>query len=433
MRTLYTLSVLLFLASSLLSAVVAAGCGSGSGSPAPGGDSGGSDASGKVDGGADSGKEGSTPGDGSASEDACVPMGFGDASPRGVYVPTFHNPIADGSVLYQETKESFVDGFFVSRGWDQIETSPGVYDFTSFDDDLRTVAAAGKKASLGIGGGAKSPSWICEGGADAGKAQCLSIVSSTKQGAKTGCVETLLPLPWDPVYQAQFGNMVKALGAHVEGDSTLKSTVILVKVTGFNYSDEETILPFQAGGTVACTIGNACKSGSCATTAALAALKAAGYTDDAAVSAFLTFARDFRDAFPGVPIGSQVSASLPSPSSDSLPFAMVQAFVADNCVRPITVQDQGLRALMGVDPGTLYALDAGVPVGYQMYAAVFGASPCTMGVGLPAPVTCDQSVLVDAINNGIGDGGARWLEIYETDVANYPDAAAYAHAKLSAP
>jgi hypothetical protein len=42
-------------------------------------------------------------------------------------------------------------------------------------------------------------------------------------------------------------------------------------------------------------------------------------------------------------------------------------------------------------------------------------------------------VLLDAINNGIDNGGAKWLEIYEVDVAAYPDASSYAHARLVGP
>jgi Beta-galactosidase len=414
----------------VLAAIAAVGCGNGSAGSQPGNDSG------RPDSGVDGPRD--------AASDAPQDAPNGDAknadaiaqSPRGVYVPTFQKAIASDSVLQQEIKEAYVDGFFLSRGWSQIETSPGTYDFTSLDQDIQTVAAAGKKATLGIGGGAQAPSWICSGTGDSGaSAKCLTFVEANQAGA---CNAALLPLPWDPVYEAAFGKMVAALGAHILGDTMLSSTVILMKVTGLNYTDEETILPFQKGGTVSCKGGGACTAGKCVQTDALATLEAAGYTDTSATTAFLAFASDFRAAFGMLPIGSQVSGSLPSPGSDSLPLVMVEAFVGDHAVRPITVQDQGLRATSGVDPGSLYALDAGVPVGYQMYAAVYGGGAnCPMAEGLRSdgggPVTCDQAVLIDAINYGINHGGARWLEIYETDVENYPDAAIYAHSKLVSP
>jgi hypothetical protein len=427
-----------------LSAVVvtsaAFGCGNGSEGTSAVGDSG-------KDARADATFDGMSDGTTDAPRDAGPDAPSSDAkaaSPRGVYVPTFHKPIATDPVLQEEIKEPYVDGFFLSRSWDEIETvqtSPATYDFTTLDADIRTVGAAGKKASIGIGGGSKAPPWLCKGPDDGGKtAQCVPFVSlgfSAETGTTGVCNVDLLPVPWDPVYQAGFGNMVAALGAHILGDSTLSSTVVLLKVTGFNDTDEETILPFGKGGTKPCTSGSQCMAGECAQTDALTALKAAGYTDTVATTALLTFASDFRSAFPGMPIGSQVSGALPSPGSDSLPLVMVQAFVGDTSARPITVQDNGLRATMGVDPGTLYAREAGVPVGYQMYAAVYGGNPkCTMGAGLSkdgGPVTCNEGVLMDAIDNGITNGGARWLEIYETDVQNYPDAATYAHAKLVGP
>ena len=374
-----------------------------------------------------------------APADAKISDG-GAASPRGVYIPTFQKAISSDTLLQQENTKPYVDGFFLSRTWSQIETSPGTYNWTSLDEDIQTVAAAGKKASLAIGAGAQSPPWICNGTTDGGPhAECITLIIqpfSNTTGTTTACNRQLLPLPWDPVFQADFAGMVTALGAHVAGNATWRSTLVLVKVTGINDTTEETILPSQKGGTTTCTSGDACTGGKCAKTDTLAALKAAGYTDASATMALLAFAGDFRAAFTGLPIGSQVSGDLPSPGTDSLPLVLAKAFVGAPSLRPITVQDNGLAATTGVDPGTLFALEAGVPVGYQMLAGVSGDTRCEMGRGLGpdgGTVPCTEAVLIDAINNGIDKGGARWLEIYEADVNAYPDAATYAHSKLVGP
>jgi hypothetical protein len=100
---------------------------------------------------------------------------------------------------------------------------------------------------------------------------------------------------------------------------------------------------------------------------------------------------------------------------------------------PITVQDNGLAATTGVDTGTLYARAAGVPVGYQMLFVVSGDPTCAMGRGLGPggrTVPCDEPVLRAAIDNGINNGGARFLEIYKEDVSAYPNAIADAHNRL---
>jgi hypothetical protein len=106
------------------------------------------------------------------------------------------------------------------------------------------------------------------------------------------------------------------------GNAQLAAAVVDVKITGFNERDEETILPDSTGGTVPCTTGAACVSDECAQSDAITALESAGFTDANATSAFLAFAHMFRSAFPGLPIGSMVSQSLPSPSTDSLPLLM---------------------------------------------------------------------------------------------------------------
>lgn len=353
----------------------------------------------------------------------------GAAGPRGLFIPSFHKPLSTDPTLSAQVQLPYVDGLFVSRRWKDIEPTLGNYTFDTIGADLRALAAAGKKASLGIGAGANAPDYICT---TAG-VTCLSLVVHPPQ--TTSCMQETLPLPWDPVVLDRFGKMVAALGQYILTDATLAATVVDVKVTGFNEYDEETILGASTGGTVSCTTGNACSGGQCTASDMRAMVLDAGLTDPVATATLVTLAGFFRNAFSGVPIGSQVSFALQAYGS-SLPFDMVQAFVT-GAGRPITVQDNGLAAVRGVDPGTLFAEDAGVPVGYQMLASVVVESmgpACLMGAGFVAEGgACDESVLRAAIDNGIDHGGARWLEIYSQDVAAYPDAAAYAHTRLVGP
>jgi hypothetical protein len=363
------------------------------------------------------------------------PSASPNPSPIGVFIPTFHSPIASDPLLQQALRSPYVDGFFISRHWRDVQPTAASFAWDSLDADLRAVAAAGKKASLGVGAGIFSPSWLCASSSAGGAgAQCLDLVIKpfTFSG-DASCNNESLPVPWNSVFLDNFGRMVAALGQHLASQPQLASVIVDVKITGINDRDEETILPSARGGTVPCTSGNACQSGQCPRSDALGALEGAGYNDQNARQAYLRLAQAFRSAFPGTPIGSQVSSALPSPESDSLPLTLVQALVGTTSAFPITVQDNGLAATTGVDTGTLYARAAGVPVGYQMLFVVSGDPTCAMGRGLGPggrTVPCDESVLRAAIDNGINNGGARFLEIYKEDVSAYPNAIADAHNRL---
>jgi hypothetical protein len=247
-----------------------------------------------------------------------------------------------------------------------------------------------------------------------------------------GCGTFTLPVPWNPSFLSRFQDLVRQLSAHLAQNPALAAVVVDVKITGLNQSDEETILPSNRARVVPCDAGPACVAGQCSETDALGELEDAGYSDQTATQLLLTLAQTFHDAFPGLPTGSQISGALPSPGTDNLPLLMAQTFVG-NATRPITVQDNGLAAVMGVDPGTLFAHDAGVPVGYQALAGVAGDPKCVMGRGLDGggPVVCDEAVMIKVIDNGIDNGGAQWLELYKHDVFTFPDAGAYAHQRLT--
>src|ERR1039457_6363407 len=130
----------------------------------------------------------------------------------------------------------------------------------------------------------------------------------------------------------------------------------------------------------------------------------------------------FHTSFPTIASGSMVSGSMPPApgSAGGLAKPLADALL-DSGLRPITVQDNGLTATTGADPGTLDAVARGIPVGYQELNAVYGAKNCTMARGLASDAGCDEQVLLDAINYGITQGGAQLLEFYPQDIYNYVD------------
>jgi hypothetical protein len=389
---------------------------------------------GPIDGGQTT--DGGTGADGGTSDGGSnVDAGPGP-SPIGVYALTESrlSVLRDAGLLLAMP---YVDGVLLNYQWDDVEGDAGVYSWQNMDADIQLLLAAGKKAELAVGGGLSSPSWVCQ--PDAGGAQCLYVTyaHADADNPTPSCDHLYLPVPWDSSYHSAFAKMLGALSQHLE-DAGEMGSVATIKLTGINLETNETLLPLNRGGPTACGGGDACVDGGCVQSDILAELVDAGFDAGVAVTAFLDFAADFLSAFPfsQFPIGSEVSASFPSPFEDAgtLPFQLDVAFVQDHVVYPITVQDDGLTADAGIDPGTLYALNAGVPVGYQMLGSV-QANACAMWRQAP---TVDggcppgEVVLMDAIGNGLAHG-ARWLEIYSQDLFAFPDAGIYAHSALTRP
>lgn len=233
--------------------------------------------------------------------------------------------------------------------------------------------------------------------------------------------------------------MVGELATCLNSDGNSAGTVVDVKVTGLNgKSDEETILPYDPGGPETCSNGPPlCNGGSCQTSYDLVVFEDAGYTADSGAEAYMSFVQATHAAFPGLPVGSQISSEMLLPAGivdagfGTYARVLTELFVTDAGQYSITSQEQGLAADAGADTqGIQVAMNAGIPIGFQMVLSVVGYSgPCEMSQGLQRDGGClcpDVCVLLAAIDNGVGHG-ARWLEIYEQDLLAYPDAGQYAH------
>jgi hypothetical protein len=355
--------------------------------------------------------------------------------PRGVFSAGFR---ASNAQDRQVLALPYVDGVFLPHFWNELEASAGQPDWTALDEDLAYVADAGKKVELALGAGMSSPPWLCA--PDSG-VQCLPVTFyASYSGA---CDALMLPVPWDRRYWAAFDEMAAALSEHLS-DAGYQATVVTLKATGINEETFETILPRTRGGAVTCTGGTACIDGGCAQNDIFGALLDAGYSTQTMEAAYVAFAQIFRTRFPTRAVGVSASAALPPPPdapSPDLATFLIQSAVDDGALRPLTVQDNGLAARytgtwLGEDPGTAYARDAGVPIGFQMLGAVYGDTDCGGGMGkgleLPADAGCPEHVLRAAIDNGL-DAGASWLEIYPEDLLHFPDAGAYAHERLNGP
>lgn len=106
-------------------------------------------------------------------------------------------------------------GVLVTDSWQNIETSPGVFDFSALNAKINTVKSAGLKYSLGIPAGAfGSPSWLID-------SLNASFLPFTYQSQSEK-----LPIWWDSVVQNRLHLLVNELGNNYANDTSLSHVYI---------------------------------------------------------------------------------------------------------------------------------------------------------------------------------------------------------------
>jgi PKD repeat protein len=336
------------------------------------------------------------------------------APTTGVYVLGIPNASASQSLL----TNPYVDGLAVRAMWNFIEPTPGAYNWSYLDSVINAAAAAGKKVSLSITAGINTPSWVYSAGA-----QAFSFVDSSSSSPQT------IPIPWDPVFLAQWKGMIQQLGARYACNAALTH----VKITGINYNTAETFLPHSQG--VSVTQGTS----QWTTTNDVANWQAAGYTRTKLENAWQTVADAWSQAFPNQQISSMlVVAGFPPIDNNGNVFACPQGgdtqVVTDLINRGMArygtqfiAQNNGLSDTW-IMPQVTGAADQ-VTTGHQMLWWVTGDSTYAMNNGTAIdPATAFQN----AVNSAVA-AHARFLEVYSQDVGNavLQGVLANAHAALT--
>jgi PKD repeat protein len=321
------------------------------------------------------------------------------APTTGVYLLGVPNASAPQSLL----SNPYVDGFAVRAQWSFIEPSPGVYNWSYLDGVINAATAAGKKVSLSITAGINTPSWVYSAGA-----QAFSFVDSSSSSPQT------VPIPWDPVFLAQWKGMIQQLGARYASNAALTH----VKITGVNYNTAEAMLPHSQG--VSVTKGTS----QWTTTNDVANWQAAGYTRTKLENAWQTIADAWSQAFPNQQISCMlVSAGFPPIDNNGNVFACPQGGDTQVVTDLINLgmarygtqfiaQNNGLSDTW-IMPQVTGVADQ-VTTGHQMLWWVTGDSTYAMNNGTAIdPVTAFQ----DAVNSAVA-AHARFLEVYSQDVGN---------------
>jgi hypothetical protein len=304
------------------------------------------------------------------------------------------NPIYPSGAIYSSIlTDQYVKGIFATFGWNSIEATEGVYNWTLIDGVLSQAASNGKLVTLGVTAGWETPSWVYADGA-----QSFNFLWASASFGPALCSVQSIPIPWDPVFLAKWQTFVEALGVRYSSNATLVSVMLY----GLNYQAVETSLPITNGASIG--------SGATSCTGYNYPLlwQKAGYTRTKVENALFSMQSDFQSAFPG----TQLMAAL---NPDGFPpidqnGSLILNWTADSQV-PIDLLATGssiLGAQFSAGNGGLNAVGWTYPLLMQ-YAGTIDTGYQTVGAL--------GSALPTAINSALG-AGARWLQLYPPDITS---------------
>jgi hypothetical protein len=263
-----------------------------------------------------------------------------------------------------------VDGVSWIFGWKDIETAPGVFDWSSVDAAIAASANSGRKTMVRIDAGAFSPAWVPN----------QLTIHFQPQGPQPPQTITM-PRPWDPTYISDWTAFIRAYGARYDGDARLTR----VQMTGGGWQGEMA-LPQWPGWT------------------------GVGYTDQLMVATWETFIDSFRSAFPrhqsALDIGEPLTVYT---HSHVLPTVLAYAAKYGSAV---AYQQNGLTnttSSAGPVFQILHGLSADTDVGWQMWGG--GDGPAYLYAAFGTAIASDAS----------------YVEVYLVDCTNPADAGAIAY------
>ncbi|MEO8440595.1 MAG: beta-galactosidase [Spartobacteria bacterium] len=107
-----------------------------------------------------------------------------------------------------------VQGVALRTQWSKIQPTEATFDWSFLDEGVALAAQHGKKVSVLITAGVTTPEWVYAAGAD-------KFQVTTQAGPVMP-----MPLPWDPVFQAKWGNVIRSFGQRYGGNPQLVYVVM---------------------------------------------------------------------------------------------------------------------------------------------------------------------------------------------------------------
>jgi hypothetical protein len=171
----------------------------------------------------------------------------------------------------------YIDGVIVGGLWNQIEPSPGVYDWSIVDQEITRAVASNKKIAINVTAGAYAPSWLY---AAPYNVPHDTFLWGNHDGANGSCDPYVLPAPWDPQYEQAWASMMSAYAQHLQSIPGAYAATTRVRLTGINTLTDELHLAF------------------CSTSNGLALWQGLGYTPDKLLAAAKVLMSATNAAFP---------------------------------------------------------------------------------------------------------------------------------------
>jgi hypothetical protein len=287
-----------------------------------------------------------------------------------------------------------------------LEPTEGAFDWTFLDSAVAASAAAGKQVLLRIGTQAGKPAWVTTAVVNAGG----SFFTFTNNG-----VPTTIPVFWDPTFLAKKRAMIAALGAHFANNPAVK----IVSASFANATGEDWYVPD--------------------TRPYVTQWWALGYTSQKMLDAGRTIIDATMAAFPNqyvtLAVGGNLHAGLGYDLDPTADYVARNAVLNARASWPgrLFVQRNILSTCIPPAPGTdtLFEMiwDFQPLVGWQMLYPCVNDPTYRSNCGVPGDPAI---VLTEAVDAGVAYG-AKFIEIYQTDVINLPRAITYAHDALLGP
>jgi hypothetical protein len=99
-----------------------------------------------------------------------------------------------------------VQGVLLRTQWNKIQPREEAIDWSFFDEGVALAAKYNKKLGLLITAGVTTPQWVYSAGAS-------EFTVTTARGPRSP-----MPLPWDPVFQAKWGNVIRTFAARYDSN-----------------------------------------------------------------------------------------------------------------------------------------------------------------------------------------------------------------------
>lgn len=212
--------------------------------------------------------------------------------PTGIYAVTNVDKAHDITVL----KNTDVNGIFIRVKWSTVEPYEDNYDWTFIDSEIDQAIAYGKKVSIAIIAGDKTPRWIKKGGFTF---LHFKIIPHDGEGNPHWSDN---PIPWESVFIKSYTDLITDLRDHLKLNSARYNAISLIKICGINQETAETRLPYQ---------DSTCISGVDTASNAPQIWIDNGYTPTKVIDTWKTFANTCSSKFPDKPLDIAI---LPDPN-----------------------------------------------------------------------------------------------------------------------